>query len=85
MQVCCYEDSKLLKLFTDIVRMLYDCDILAEDTINWWAKKVSLGPSHVSQSTVHAMICRHWHASIFEGCLRRPVMHATTMISMCML
>ena len=40
-QVCCYEDSKLLKLFTDIVRMLYDCDILAEDTINWWAKKAS--------------------------------------------
>ena len=39
-QVCCYEDSKLLKLFTDIVRMLYDNDILAEDTIQWWAKKV---------------------------------------------
>ena len=39
-QVCCYEDSKLLKLFTDIVRMLYDNDILAEDTIRWWAKKV---------------------------------------------
>ncbi len=39
-QVCCYEDSKLLKLFTDIVRMLYDNDILAEDTILWWAKKV---------------------------------------------
>ena len=44
-QVCCYEDSKLLKLFTDIVRMLYDNDILAEDTILWWAKKVgSLRP-----------------------------------------
>ena len=41
LQVCCYEDSKLLKLFTDIVRMLYDNDVLAEDTINWWAKKVS--------------------------------------------
>jgi len=41
LQVCCYEDSKLLKLFTDIVRMLYDSDVLAEDTINWWAKKVS--------------------------------------------
>jgi len=23
------------------VRMLYDCDILAEDTIIWWAKKGS--------------------------------------------
>lgn len=42
--MCCYEDSKLLKLFTDIVRMLYDNDILAEDTINWWAKKVSPPP-----------------------------------------
>ncbi|CAK0783738.1 hypothetical protein CVIRNUC_006937 [Coccomyxa viridis] len=41
LQVCCYEDSKLLKLFTDIVRMLYDNDILAEDTILWWAKKGS--------------------------------------------
>ena len=43
-QVCCYEDSKLLKLFTDIVRMLYDNDILAEDTIQWWAKKVIPAP-----------------------------------------
>ena len=42
--MCCYEDSKLLKLFTDIVRMLYENDILAEDTINWWAKKVSHCP-----------------------------------------
>lgn len=38
-QVGCYEDSKLLKLFTDIIRILYDNDIVAEDTIMWWAKK----------------------------------------------
>jgi hypothetical protein len=38
-QVCCYEDSKLLKLFTDIVRILYDSDVIAEDTIMWWYKK----------------------------------------------
>jgi len=37
--VGCYEDSKLLKLFTDIIRILYDADIVAEDTIMWWAKK----------------------------------------------
>lgn len=37
----CYEDSKLLKVFKDIVRYLYDQDIIAEDTILWWAKKGS--------------------------------------------
>ena len=35
----CYEDSKLLKLFQAIVRMLYDADVLGEDTIVWWARK----------------------------------------------
>ncbi|KAK9823766.1 hypothetical protein WJX72_005350 [[Myrmecia] bisecta] len=40
-QVACYEDSKLLKLFSDIVRILYDNDILAEDTIKWWYTKGS--------------------------------------------
>lgn len=52
MQVCCYEDSKLLKLFTDIVRMLYDNDILAEDTINWWAKKVMLPAQELSTTAI---------------------------------
>jgi hypothetical protein len=41
-QVYCYEDSKLLKLFSDVVRVLYDHDILAEDTIMWWYKKGSV-------------------------------------------
>ena len=36
-QVCCYEDSKLLKLFQDIVRILYDNDVIAEDTVMWCA------------------------------------------------
>ena len=36
-QVFCYEDSKLLKLFSDIVRILYDHDVIAEDTIMWCA------------------------------------------------
>ena len=41
-QVYCYEDSKLLKLFSDVVRVLYDHDIVAEDTIVWWYKKGSV-------------------------------------------
>eukprot|EP00884_Botryococcus_braunii_P005038 jgi/Botrbrau1/14535/Bobra.0212s0002.1 len=40
-QVYCYEDAKLLKLFAKIVRILYDNDILGEDTIHWWYKKGS--------------------------------------------
>lgn len=37
----CYEDSKLLKLFSHVVRILYDCDIVGEDTIKFWYKKGS--------------------------------------------
>ena len=40
-QVYCYEDSKLLKLFCDILRILYNNDIVGEDTIMWWYKKGS--------------------------------------------
>lgn len=40
-QVYCYEDAKLLKLFAKVVRILYDNDILGEDTIQWWYKKGS--------------------------------------------
>ena len=40
-QVYCYEDSKLLKLFSDIGRSLYDNDIIAEDTILRWYHKGS--------------------------------------------
>ena len=29
----------MLKLFKDVVRVLYDYEIVAEDTILWWAKK----------------------------------------------
>ena len=35
----CYEDSKLLKLFASVVRILYDYDVLGEDTIKLWYKK----------------------------------------------
>ncbi|XP_076897306.1 uncharacterized protein LOC143550534 [Bidens hawaiensis] len=38
-QVQCYEDTKLMKLFPEVVRSLYDQDVLAEDTIlHWFAK-----------------------------------------------
>ncbi|CAK9181449.1 unnamed protein product [Ilex paraguariensis] len=38
-QVQCYEDAKLMKLFPEIVRSLYDQDVLAEDTILHWFRK----------------------------------------------
>ncbi|CAN1235730.1 Leucine--tRNA ligase, cytoplasmic [Linum perenne] len=38
-QMQCYEDTKLMKLFPDIVRSLYDQDVLAEDTILHWFRK----------------------------------------------
>lgn len=40
-QVYCYEDPKLLKLFSNVIRILYDNDILGEDTIKHWYKKGS--------------------------------------------
>lgn len=41
LQVYCYEDPKLLKLFSAVIRILYDADILDEDTIKFWYKKGS--------------------------------------------
>ncbi|KAD0728477.1 hypothetical protein E3N88_43800 [Mikania micrantha] len=38
-QVQCYEDTKLMKLFPEVVRSLYDQDVLAEDTILHWFLK----------------------------------------------
>nr|GME19143.1 basic leucine zipper and W2 domain-containing protein 2-like [Ipomoea batatas] len=38
-QVQCYEDAKLLKLFPEIIRSLYDQEVLAEDTILHWFRK----------------------------------------------
>lgn len=38
-QIHCYEDAKLMKLFPDIIRALYNQDVLAEDTILKWFKK----------------------------------------------
>lgn len=41
LQVLCYEDNRLLKLFSAIVKLLYNGDIIAEDTIQHWYKKGS--------------------------------------------
>ncbi|PKI45089.1 hypothetical protein CRG98_034473 [Punica granatum] len=38
-QIQCYEDTKLMKLFPEIVRSLYDLDVLVEDTILHWFRK----------------------------------------------
>lgn len=40
-QVLCYEDNRLMKLFKDIVKLLYNGDIVGEDTIQHWYKKGS--------------------------------------------
>ena len=38
-QMQCYEDAKIQKLFPEFVRTLYDQDVLAEDTILLWFRK----------------------------------------------
>lgn len=56
-QVYCYEDSRLLKVFMDIVKILYNAEILAEDTIQYWYKKVrahASAPCMVALPVVHA-------------------------------
>ncbi|KAK6915764.1 W2 domain [Dillenia turbinata] len=38
-QIQCYEDAKLMKLFPEIVRSLYEQEVLLEDTIHHWFRK----------------------------------------------
>ncbi|CAN6447495.1 unnamed protein product [Victoria cruziana] len=38
-QIQCYEDAKLMKLFPEIIRSLYDQDVLGEDTILMWFRR----------------------------------------------
>ncbi|PNW82888.1 hypothetical protein CHLRE_06g298350v5 [Chlamydomonas reinhardtii] len=40
-QVFCYEDTRMLKCFTDIMKLLYNAEIVGEDTIQHWYKKGS--------------------------------------------
>lgn len=40
-QVTCYEDSRLLKSFAALVKVMYDGDVIGEDTVRWWYAKGS--------------------------------------------
>ncbi|KAL6773686.1 FAP224 [Auxenochlorella protothecoides x Auxenochlorella symbiontica] len=40
-QVTCYEESRLLKIFKDIVKILYDCEVIGETAIRHWYTKGS--------------------------------------------
>ncbi len=40
-QVLCYEDNRLLKLFSDLAKLLYNAELVGEDTIQHWFKKGS--------------------------------------------
>mmetsp|Transcript_6052 Transcript_6052/g.6914 ORF Transcript_6052/g.6914 Transcript_6052/m.6914 type:complete len:430 (-) Transcript_6052:239-1528(-) len=40
-QIFCYENNNLMKTFPDIVRVLYNVDVLEEETIIFWYKKGS--------------------------------------------
>jgi len=64
MQVFCYEDSKLLKLFSDIVRSLYDNDIIAEDTILRWYHK---GSHPKGRQVTPPPSCPSFHKSPYNG------------------
>ncbi|GJR74245.1 basic leucine zipper and W2 domain-containing protein 2-like protein [Tanacetum coccineum] len=50
-QVQCYEDTKLMKLFPEIVRSLYDQDVRAEDTILHWLRKGSNPKGRMQQGS----------------------------------
>ncbi|OMJ17540.1 Basic leucine zipper and W2 domain-containing protein 1-A [Smittium culicis] len=41
-QLYCYEDAKLMRLFSQIVRILYTEDVLSHDAIVFWATKGAL-------------------------------------------
>ncbi|CAL5363089.1 unnamed protein product [Camellia sinensis] len=57
-QVQCYEDAKLMKLFPDIVRALYDQDVLAEDTILYWFRKGTNPKGRASLCEVNGALCK---------------------------
>ena len=40
-KVTCYEDSRLLKSFAGLVKVMYDGDVIGEDTVRWWYTKGS--------------------------------------------
>ena len=40
-QVYCYQDTAILKLFPQIIKLMYDADVIAEDTILLWSRQGS--------------------------------------------
>lgn len=56
-QMQCYEDAKLMKLFPEIIRSLYDQDVLAEDTILHWFRKGA------NPKGRYAIVCGHYSNS----------------------
>jgi ABC-type dipeptide/oligopeptide/nickel transport system ATPase component len=57
-QVLCYEDNRLLKVFSDIVKLLYNGDIVGEDTIQHWFKKGSHPKGrNVFIKVRHSIVC----------------------------
>lgn len=38
-QMYCYQENVLMKVFKDIVHLLYECDVCSEEAILYWAKK----------------------------------------------
>ncbi|PVU87947.1 hypothetical protein BB561_006107 [Smittium simulii] len=41
-QLYCYEDAKLMRIFTQIIRILYEEDVLSYDAIVFWSTKGAL-------------------------------------------
>lgn len=63
-QMQCYEDAKLMKLFPEIVRSLYDQDVLAEDTILHWFRR-GTNPKGRYDSSSFCMFCFHLSQILF--------------------
>lgn len=81
-QIHCYEDAKLMKLFPEIVRALYDQDVLAEDTVLIWYKK-GTNPKGRYAFILHIDFCNLNNELLWElvkfvgsdGCLALPYMY----------
>ncbi|RYR60940.1 hypothetical protein Ahy_A04g018028 isoform C [Arachis hypogaea] len=92
-QMQCYEDAKLMKLFPEIIRSLYEQDVLAEDTILHWFRKgtntkgsrqppLSSGMFNATRD-LHVHLVRDWP----HHCLRienHPLVRPASIICKCM-
>lgn len=59
----CYEDVKIQKAFPDIVRTLYDLDVLAEDTILLWFNKGASSKGRYACTAFHFSAMNRGHTS----------------------